>query len=91
MKYYMPTTIKLLNAYKELDSQPVEGENIRKSKQEIRDTVDTINSAYEKLLDSFFEESTMDIHSDISVLQTMFAQEGLNQSPFEEKKEKKES
>ncbi len=91
MKYYMPTTIKLLNAYEELDSQPVEGENIRKSKQEIRDTVDTINSAYEKLLDSFFEESTMDIHSDISVLQTMFAQEGLNQSPFEEKKEKKES
>ena len=82
MKYYMPTTIKLLEAYKELDAQPVQGENIQRSKEEIEATLDTINIAYEKLLDSFFEESAMEIKSDISVLQNMFAQEGLNADPF---------
>ena len=82
MKYYMPTTIKLLEAYKELDAQPVQGENILRSKEEIENTLDTINIAYEKLLDSFFEESAMEIKSDISVLQNMFAQEGLGTDPF---------
>lgn len=82
MKYYMPTTIKLLEAYKELDAQPVQGENILRSKEEIELTLDTINIAYEKLLDSFFEESAMEIKSDISVLQNMFAQEGLSSDPF---------
>jgi len=83
MKYYMPTTIKLLQAYQELDSQPAGGENIERSKKEIEDTVDTINYAYQKLLDSFFEASAMDISSDISVLESMFAQEGLSRDPFE--------
>lgn len=83
MKYYMPTTLKLVNVYQELDAQPVEGENIRNSKAEIAETFDTINFAYEKLLDSFFETAAMDVSSDISVLESMFAQEGLTQNPFE--------
>ena len=37
MKYYMPTTIKLLEAYRELDMQPVQGENILRSKEEIEE------------------------------------------------------
>jgi len=83
MKYYMPTTVKLLKAYQELDAQP-EGETVLKSKKEIEDTVETINFAYEKLLDSFFEEDALDISSDISVLHSMFAQEGLGEDPFAE-------
>ncbi|MCR4672370.1 MAG: 5-bromo-4-chloroindolyl phosphate hydrolysis family protein [Lachnospiraceae bacterium] len=82
MKYYMPTTIKLVEAYKELDSQPEEVETIIKSKKEIEDTIDTINAAYVKLLDSFYEESAIDVKSDISVLQSMLAQEGLTNKPF---------
>lgn len=83
MKYYMPTTLKLVSVYQELDAQPVEGENIKASKMEISETFDTINLAYEKLLDSFFETAAMDVSSDISVLETMFAQEGLTKSdPF---------
>lgn len=83
MKYYMPTTLKLVNVYQELDAQPVEGENIKNSKAEIAETFDTINFAYEKLLDSFFETAAMDVSSDISVLESMFAQEGLTQNPFD--------
>ena len=77
MEYYLPTTVKLLEAYQELDAQPVEGENIRSSKREIEATLDTLNMAFERLLDSMFQETAWDVSSDISVLQTMLAQEGL--------------
>lgn len=81
-KYYMPTTLKLVKAYEDLDQQPVDGENIRKSKEEIEKTIDTINIAYEKLLDSLFQDSAIDISSDISVLESMLAQEGLTEDKF---------
>lgn len=77
MEYFLPTTLKLLDAYKKLDNQPVEGPNIRSSKKEIEDTIDTINQAFENLLDDLFEDLAMDISTDISVLETIFAQEGL--------------
>ncbi len=83
MNYYMPTTLKLVRTYQELDAQQVEGENIRKSKAEIEKTLDTINLAYEKLLDSFFEDAAMDISTDITVLENMFAQEGLTKKHFD--------
>ncbi len=77
MEYYLPTTVKLLEAYKEMDAQPVAGENILSSKREIEATLDTLNLAFEKLLDSMFLETAWDVSSDISVLQTLLAQEGL--------------
>lgn len=83
MQYYMPTTLKLVQAYQELDAQPAQGENIRQSKAEIEKTLDTINLAYEKLLDSFFEDAAIDIKSDITVLETMLAQEGLTKNQFD--------
>ena len=77
MKYYLPTTMKLLHAYTELDSQNIPGENIANSKHEIEQTLDTLNAAFEKLLDSLFRDTAWDVSSDISVLNTMLAQEGL--------------
>ena len=83
MEYYLPITLKLVNAYKEFDAQPIQGENISKSKKEIEDTLDTINTAFEKLLDSLYEDEAMEVSSDISVLNTLFAQEGLTKKDFE--------
>ena len=77
MEYYLPTTVKLLEAYQEMEAQPVAGENIRSSKKEIEATLDTLNVAFEKLLDGMFQETAWDVSSDISVLQTLLAQEGL--------------
>lgn len=85
MEYYLPITMKLVNAYKEFDSQPVQGENISKSKKEIEDTLDTIDLAFQKLLDSLYEEEAMEVYSDISVLNALFAQEGLTKNDFEMK------
>lgn len=77
MDYYLPTTVKLLKAYEELDKQPIEGENIKTAKKEIENTLDTINEAFENLLDGFFRNTAWDVSTDISVLKTMLAQEGL--------------
>lgn len=79
MEYYLPTAIKLLEAYEELDAQPVQGENIISSKQEIEKTLDTLNAAFEKLLDDLFQDTAWDLSSDISVLNTLLAQEGLTE------------
>ena len=77
MDYYLPMTVKLLNAYAEMDVQPVQGDTIQSSKREIEATLDTLNLAFEKLLDDLFQDTAMDVSSDISVLNTLLAQEGL--------------
>ena len=85
MDYYLPITVKLVDAYKELDSQPVQGANIKASKKEIESTLDTLNQAFEKMLDSMFQCTALDLSTDISVLNSMLAKEGLKGSAFERK------
>lgn len=82
MNYYLPTTLKLVNAYQEFDAQPIQGDNITSAKEEIRKTLDTINYAFEKLLDSLYEDAAMEVSTDISVLETLLAQEGLTEKDF---------
>lgn len=82
MEYYLPTTVKLLEAYEELDAQPVQGANIISSKSEIEKTLETLNAAFEKLLDSLFQDTAWNVSADISVLNTMLAQEGLTKDDF---------
>ena len=79
MGYYLPMTVKLLNAYADMDAQPIQGETIIKSKQEIEVTLDTLSLAFEKLLDELFQDTALDISSDITVLNTMLAREGLTE------------
>ena len=76
MEYYLPTTDKLLDAYMELNGQP-QVENVKSTRQEIVSAMDTINEAFENLLDSLFQDMAWDISSDISVMKTMLAQDGL--------------
>lgn len=81
--HYLPMTLKLVVSYKELNEQPVQGVNIRNAKNEIEKAIDSINIAFEKLLDDLFEEVALDISTDISVLETLFSQEGLTKKDFE--------
>ena len=77
MSYYLPTTTKLVKAYEDMESHAAEGENVRKAKKEIADSLDTINDAFETLLDSFFQDTAVDVSSDINVMKMMMQQEGL--------------
>ena len=79
MDYYLPMTVKLLRAYADMDAQPVQGQTIQNSKKEIEDTLDTLNQAFESLLDDLFKDTAMDVSSDISVLQTLLARDGLTE------------
>ena len=79
MDYYLPMTVKLLNAYADMDAQPIQGATIQASKREIEGTLDTLNLAFEKLLDDLFAETALDVSSDITVLQTLLSQEGLTE------------
>lgn len=89
MDYYLPMTVKLLHAYADMDSQPAQGQTILASKREIEETLDTLNLAFEKLLDDLFEDTAMDVSSDISVLQTLLAQEGLTEDDFSQMKKQR--
>lgn len=80
MTYYLPTTTKLIDAYRDLDGQPAYGTNIANTKKEIEDTLDTINEAFENLFDSLFEDTAWDISSDISTMKVMLEQEGLTKN-----------
>ena len=82
LDYYLPMTVKLLNAYADMDAQPIQGENILNSKREIEETLDTLNLAFEKLLDELFQDTALDVSSDITVLKTLLAQEGLTEDEF---------
>ena len=75
--YYLPTTIKLLNAYDRMDSQGITGDNIYKSKQNIEEMLDVSIEAYKKRLDSLFENQALDIETDIDVMNQMLKREGL--------------
>lgn len=77
MDYYLPTTLKLVQTYADFDGVQIQGENITTAKQEIEKTLDTINTAFEKLLDDLFQDAAFDATTDAQVLQTILAQEGL--------------
>ena len=78
MSYYLPTTIKLLNAYDRMGAQGIEGENLDKSMKSINEMLDSAIEAYKKLLDSLFANQALDIETDIQVMNTMLAREGLS-------------
>ena len=77
MDYYLPTTLKLLNAYDRMSGTGVSGENIDSTLEKVEKMMGTIVTAFEKQLDSLFGSEALDISTDISVLETMLAREGL--------------
>ena len=77
LNYYLPTTLKLLNAYDRMDAAGVSGSNIDGTKAKIEDIMGTICTAFDKQLDALYGEEALDISTDIAVLENLLAQEGL--------------
>ncbi len=77
LNYYLPTTLKLLKTYAQLDAQGVEGENITAAKQRIEGMMDKVVEGFEKQLDQLFQTDAMDIASDVDVLERMLEKDGL--------------
>lgn len=84
LDYYLPTSLKLLETYAELDAQGIEGENIRESKRRIEEAMDTLVVAFENQLDQLFRSDALDVSTDIDVMENMLRADGLTGSdPFD--------
>ena len=79
MDYYLPTTLKLLNAYDRMGAQGVSGGNIGATMERVENIMGTIVTAFEKQLDALFGAEALDISTDITVLENMMAREGLKE------------
>ena len=77
LDYYLPTTLKILNAYDRMGAAGVDGENIGGTMKRVEEIMSTIVAAFEKQLDSLFGSDALDIKAEMSVLETMLAREGL--------------
>lgn len=78
LDYFLPTTIKLLNAYDRMDSTGISGSNIDATKAKVETMLDTLCAAFDKQLDALFGEEALDISTDITVMENLLAQEGLS-------------
>ena len=77
MNYFLPTTLKLLNAYDRMDSTGIDGANITATKEKVEGMLDTLCAAFDKQLDSLYGDEALDISTDITVMEQMLQQEGL--------------
>lgn len=80
LNYYLPTTLKILRSYAQLDAQGVEGENISAAKARIEGMMDKVVEGFENQLDKLFRDSALDISSDVAVLEKMLEKDGLSNS-----------
>ena len=90
MDYYLPTTLKLLNAYDRMSGAGVSGENIDTTLAKVEGMMRTIVSAFEKQLDALYGADALDISTDITVLENMMAREGLTGDPLKAESSPKE-
>lgn len=90
MDYYLPTTLKLLNAYDRMSGAGVSGENIDTTLAKVEGMMRTIVAAFEKQLDSLYGAEALDISTDITVLENMMAREGLTEQPLKAESAPKE-
>ena len=77
MNYYLPTTLKILNAYDRMDSTGIAGDNISATKEKVEQMLNTIVKAFDKQLDGLFGAEALDVATDITVMENLLAREGF--------------
>ena len=80
-EYYIPTTLKLLHTYNDVQGQT--GENAENIRRDIAGILHTLNQAYDTLYDTMLSDVAMDVSSEIAALQGMLANDGLTGGEFQ--------
>ena len=80
-EYYIPTTLKLLHTYNDVQGQ--QGENAETIRRDIAGILHTLNQAYDTLYDTLLSDVAMDVSSEIAALQGMLTNDGLTGGNFE--------
>jgi len=82
MNYYLPTTLKLMRQYSQLERQSFAGENVLKAKRDIEAVLNKIVQGFENQLDQLYRSDVIDISADIVVLEAMMAKDGLTHNEY---------
>ena len=77
MDYYLPTVSKMLTSYRKLEERGVTGENAEKMKKTVEDAMDVVLDAFRKQHDQLYQAETLDVTTDVQVLETLLKQDGL--------------
>ncbi|MBO2517350.1 MAG: hypothetical protein CW338_08785 [Clostridiales bacterium] len=84
MKYYLPTTLKMLTAYRTIDERGLTGSNAEETRSQIENALDVAKDAFNKQLESMHETNFFDLSTDIEVMEMMLKQDGLTDSGLHE-------
>ena len=77
MNYYLPTTLKLLESYSRIERVGVAGQNMREAKENIEKILDMLTAGFQQQFDQLYKAESLDISSDIEVLEKMMSKDGL--------------
>lgn len=73
--YYLPTVEKLLTRYDEIEESNVS--NVVESRKKIEDIIKTTSTAFSNQLEQLYDTDTLDINSEVKVLEQIYVKEGL--------------
>lgn len=85
MNYYLPTADKLMASYRMMMESENRGENITQAMHSIENSLGMIADAFEKQLNNLYADRKLDIETDIDVLETMLAGDGLLKQQMKQK------
>ncbi len=77
ISYYLPTSVKLMNTYAQLEKQKIAASNVTETMAKIEGMFDKIKEAFEKQLNLLFSNEALDISTDITVMENILGSEGL--------------
>ncbi|MDD2648651.1 MAG: 5-bromo-4-chloroindolyl phosphate hydrolysis family protein [Eubacteriales bacterium] len=78
MSYYLPTTLKMLASYRKMDERGVYGENADQARKKITGAMSLVIKAFDKQLDTLYQNDMLDITTDVDVLEQMLKRDGLS-------------
>lgn len=84
MNYYLPTTIKMIEKYSEIEHSQLSGQNAIYAKQKIIDAVEVVKKACDKQLDMLYQDDLLDITTDIQAMEQMLKRDGLIETEWDQ-------
>ena len=74
---YFPTVMKILDTYRKIEEQGLNVSSAVETKARIAESIPSVRKALEKELDNMYQNKMLDITTDIDVLESMLAKDGL--------------
>ena len=75
MSYFLPTTLKLLESYANLEKTNIDGKNINQSMRSIEIAMDTVVDGFRHQLDELYKSDAVSIETEVDVLTKMINRE----------------